>query len=122
MDSTDRCPRAQVPPSEPSSSIANLNAGRARPPHVRPATSHPKVWVKNHNSKFKLKGIDHRKYCGFGGLDGLFNSFWIYVPEAYYVGARLLEQLAGNNPCSNRPHRPASDSESSLEGVEASFR
>lgn len=43
------------------------NAGRARPPNVRPATSHPKVWVKNHNGEFKLEGIDHRKYCGFGG-------------------------------------------------------
>jgi hypothetical protein len=33
----------------------NLNAGRARPPHVRPATGHPKAWVENRNSKFKME-------------------------------------------------------------------
>lgn len=37
-------------------------------------------------------------------MDGLFNSFWIYVPEAYLVGARLLEHVARTNPCSLTGH------------------
>ena len=75
--------------------------------------------VEDRKSKFKLERESIIGNTAVSGLDGLFNFLWIYVPEAYVVGAQLLEHLAGTNP---RPHRPASDSESSLEGEGASFR
>jgi hypothetical protein len=81
----------------------NLNAGRARPPRVRPATSHRKCGWKIVTANSSSNGNRSSEILRFQGLDGLFKSFWIYVPEAYAVGARLLEHVAGTNPCSNRP-------------------
>lgn len=33
------------------------------------------------------------------GVYGLFNAFWIYIGEADNLRARLLEHLAGDDPC-----------------------
>ena len=33
------------------------------------------------------------------GVYGLFNAFWIYLGEADNLRARLLEHLAGDDPC-----------------------
>lgn len=35
------------------------------------------------------------------GVYGLYNAIWIYVGEADNIRARLLEHLAGDNPCIN---------------------
>jgi hypothetical protein len=33
------------------------------------------------------------------GVYGLFNALWIYIGDAADIRARLLEHLAGDNPC-----------------------
>lgn len=38
------------------------------------------------------------------GVYGLYGTFWIFIGAAENIRARLLEHLAGDNPCINRHH------------------
>ena len=99
MDSADR---SSVLPSEPSSSIVNLNAGRACPPHVRPATSHHKCGWKVVTANSTWDGNRSSQILRFEGSTASSTlSGSMFARQT--TSARLLEHLAVTNISSNWP-------------------
>jgi hypothetical protein len=72
-----------------------------------PMASRQKPFAENRYSKYRLEResiVLHAPEAS--GVYGLFNALWIYVGESDNIRARLLEHLAGDNPCINR-HQPS---------------
>src|SRR5437870_2847677 len=63
--------------------------------------SEPFAETRYLNYRFERESIVTNAPEG-SGIYGLYNAVWIFVGEADNVRVRLLEHLAGDNPCINR--------------------
>ena len=64
-------------------------------------------FAENRNSKYRFERESIVINApGSPGVYGLYSALWIFIGEAENIKARLLEHLAGDNPCINQ-HQPS---------------